>query len=273
MADEPLRDRDERWREEAAFFDKTAAEIDLKPIDPLALRRYSGPLRRRFSMEYRLRVPDGLRGKKVLDVGCGDGTNSVLLARLGADVTGIDISPKLIEIAKSRAEINHVADTCRFVCSPLEIADLPVHSFDIVWGDAVLHHLIPELPVLMERMTQFAKPGALTIFAEPVNFNQTLRRIRFMVPVTTEQTPDERPLEFAEIETIRRHIPDLRIRHFLLLGRLDRFTLVAHNYERSSWIRRAICNCFAVADWLALSIPGVRRLGGFAILYGHASKS
>jgi 2-polyprenyl-3-methyl-5-hydroxy-6-metoxy-1,4-benzoquinol methylase len=273
LAREPLKDREQRWREEASFFDKTAAEIELKPMDPLALRRYSGPLRRRFSMEYRLRVPGGLRGKKVLDVGCGDGTNSILLARLGADVTGIDISPKLIEIARSRAQINQVAETCRFVCSPLETADLPANSFDIVWGDAILHHLIPELPALLERMTSFAKPGALMIFAEPVNFNRTLRRIRFMVPVVTDQTPDERPLEFGEIDIIRRYIPDLQIRQFQLLGRLDRFILPQFNYEKASWPRRAIANCISVADWLALSIPGVRRLGGFAILYGHASKS
>jgi 2-polyprenyl-3-methyl-5-hydroxy-6-metoxy-1,4-benzoquinol methylase len=269
LANEPLRERQERWREEASFFDKTAAAIEVKPIDPLALRRYSGPLRRRFSMEYRFRLPGDLHGKTVLDVGCGDGSNSVLLARLGAHVTGIDISPKLIEIAGSRAEINQVVESCRFVCSPLETADLPAHSFDIIWGDAVLHHLIPELPVVMDRLAHFAKPGALMMFAEPVNFNQTLRRIRFMAPVKTDHTPDERPLEAGEIETIRRHLPDLRIRHFLLLGRLDRFTLRRCNYERSSWLRRAISNCSALVDWVALSIPGLCRLGGFAILYGH----
>jgi 2-polyprenyl-3-methyl-5-hydroxy-6-metoxy-1,4-benzoquinol methylase len=272
VANEPLKARQERWREEASFFDKTAAEIEPKPIDPLTLRRYAGPLRRRFSMEYRFRLPGDLRGKKVLDVGCGDGTNSVLLARLGADVTGIDISPRLIEIAGSRAEINQVVESCRFVCSPLETADLPADSFDIVWGDAVLHHLIPELPVLMDRLTHFAKTGALMIFAEPVNLSQTLRSIRFMFPVKTDHTPDERPLEFGEIEILRRHIPDLRVRHFLMLGRLDRFILPRHAYEGSPWLRRSISNSFAVVDWLALSIPGVRRLGGFAILHGHPAK-
>jgi 2-polyprenyl-3-methyl-5-hydroxy-6-metoxy-1,4-benzoquinol methylase len=273
LAKEPLRERQERWREEASFFDQTAAAIEVKPIDPRVLRRYSAPTRRRFSMEYRFRLPGDLRGKKVLDVGCGDGTNSVLLARLGADVTGIDISPKLIEIARSRAEINQVVESCRFVCSPLETADLQADSFDLIWGDAVLHHLIPELPALLDRLTHFARPGALMIFAEPVNFNRTLRRIRFMIPVKTEHTPGERPLEFGEIEILRRHLPDLRIRHFLLLGRLDRFTLTRGSYEGSSWLRRTISNCCALVDWLALSIPGLRRLGGSAILYGHPAKS
>jgi 2-polyprenyl-3-methyl-5-hydroxy-6-metoxy-1,4-benzoquinol methylase len=272
LAHESLRERQERWRKEAAFFDKSTAGIELKPIDPLALQRYRGNLRRRFSMEYRYRIVGDMQGKKVLDVGCGDGVNSVLLARLGADVTGIDISPGSIETARKRAEIDHVTKLCRFVCSPLETADLPLDFFDVIWGDAVLHHLIPELAMLVNQLTRFAKAGALMIFAEPVNFNQTLRRIRFMVPVKTDHTPDERPLEFGEIEILRRYIPDLRIRHYLLLGRLDRFTLVRNNYERSMWPRRALSNSYAWFDWLALSLPGVRRLAGSAIMYGHPAK-
>jgi 2-polyprenyl-3-methyl-5-hydroxy-6-metoxy-1,4-benzoquinol methylase len=270
LTDQPARQRQERWRDEASFFDKVAAGLRIQPTDPLALQRYSSRLRRRFLMEYRFLVAGGLQGKRVLDVGCGDGSNSVLLALLGAEVVGVDISPKLIEAAHSRAVADQVAGSCRFVCSPLETADLPPNSFDIIWGDAVLHHLIPELPALMKRLKFFAKPGALMIFAEPVSFNRTLRRLRLMLPLETEHTPDERPLEWNEIDTLRREIPDLRIRCFQLFGRLDRFTLVRCNYERSSWFRRAVSNCWALSDWLLLSIPGVQRLAGSALLYGHS---
>jgi len=272
VTDQPLKERQDRWREEASFFDKTAAEIDLQPMDPLALERYRGPLRRRFNKEYRLRLLGDLRGKKVLDVGCGEGTNSILLAKLGATVTGIDISPKSIEIARKRAEINQVAGSCRFVCSPLETAELETHAFDVIWADAILHHIIPELPLVLDKLTEWAKPDALMVFSEPVNFNQTLRRIRFTIPVKTDVTPDERPLEFPEIAVLRRYIPDLRLQHFALLGRLDRFLLVNHNYERSPWPRRAISNLCAGFDSMALSIPGIRRLSGAAVLYGHPAK-
>lgn len=272
MSQQAGKSREERWHDEAAFFDQSAARIRVEPIDALALQRYGGRLRRRFSMEYRFRLPGSLRGKKILDVGCGDGTNSVLLARLGADVTGIDISPRLIEIAGQRAEINQVAASCRFVCSPVETAELAAGSFDIIWGDAVLHHLIPELPGLLEALTRYAKPDALMMFAEPVNFNRTLRRIRFMIPVKTDATPDERPLEPAEIDVLRRYIPDLQMRGFTLLGRLDRFILVHYNYERSPWPRRAISNLCAIFDWLVLSIPGVRNLAGSAVIHGRPRK-
>jgi 2-polyprenyl-3-methyl-5-hydroxy-6-metoxy-1,4-benzoquinol methylase len=138
MAGKTIREREERWRDEVSFFDKSASQLELKPVDPLTLRRYQGPLRRRFHPEYSYRVPDDLRGKRILDVGCGTGVNAVILALLGADVTGIDISPKSIEIARKRAEINQVERSCRFVCSPLETADLPPDYFDIISAGVIL---------------------------------------------------------------------------------------------------------------------------------------
>ena len=262
----------QRWLEEAFFFDQAAAKIRLAPIHPLTLARYHGPLRRRFSKEFRLWLLGDLRGKKLLDVGCGDGANAVLLAKLGAEVTGIDISAQSIEVAGKRAAINQVAPACRFVCRPLETAELEPDSFDLIWGDGILHHVIPDLPAVMERLAHWAKPGALMVFGEPVNLCPALRRVRLRIPVHTDATPGERPLERDEISLLRRHLPDLRVRHFGLLGRLDRFVLVNHNYERSRWLRRAVANACAAMDWAPLALRGVERLGGSAVLWGHPAR-
>src|SRR5262249_44339299 len=153
-------------------------------------------------------------------VGCGDGVNSILLAKLGADVVGVDISPGSIAVAERKAEVNGLRGKCQFLAGPIETVPLQPKSFDIIWGDAILHHVIADLPLVMGRLVQVAKPRALMVFGEPVNFNQTLRRIRFMVPVSTDATPDERPLEPAEMVLIRQFMPDMRIRHFTLFGRL-----------------------------------------------------
>ena len=264
--------RQQRWLEEAFFFDQSAARIDLAPIHPLTLARYQGTLRRRFSKEFRLRLLGDLRGKKLLDVGCGDGANAVLLAKLGAEVTGIDISLQSVDVAWKRAAINQVAPACRFVCSPLETAELEPNSFDLIWGDGILHHVIPDLPAVMERLVHWAKPGAPMVFGEPVNLCPALRRLRLRIPVHTDATPGERPLERDEISLLRRHLPDLRARHFGLLGRLDRFVLVNHNYERSRWLRRVVANACASIDCAPLSLPGFDRLGGSAVLWGHPAK-
>jgi len=261
-----------RWDSEAQFFDRVAEQQarQTQPIDPLALQRYSSRfLRRRFREEFRLRVAQDLRDKHVLDVGCGDGNNSVLLAKLGAHVTGIDISPKSIALAEKRAAISGVSDAVRFLCSPLETAEIQPHSFDLIWGDSILHHLIDNLEEVFSRLTFWAKPGALIVLSEPVNFNNALRRFRLALPVKTDATPDERPLEPAELAIVRRFLPGMRIRFFSLFGRLNRFLLVRFNYERSPAVRRAAVSMLAVIDFALLSLPVIRNLGGYAVIYGR----
>lgn len=264
------------WQLEAAFFDREAerqAQL-LLPIDPLTVERYAtASPRRRFREEFRFRVLKDLRGKSVLDVGCGDGQNSVLLAKLGARVTGVDISPKSIELARIKAEINDVKNATRFICSPVEEAAIPPHSFDVIWGDAILHHLIENLEPVLSRLILWAKPGAVLIFSEPVNFNNTLRRLRFLLPVKTDATPDERPLEPSELKIVKRFLPDLRIRTYSLFGRFERFILINHNYERSSLWRRAFSNILHSLDFALLSLPIIRNMGGQAVFYSHIPKT
>lgn len=260
-----------RWQREAAFFDQEAeAAMDrVRPVDPATIRRYGELRRRRFSKEYRFRVLGQLKGKSVLDVGCGDGENAMNFAKLGAQVTGIDISPKAIELARKRADVNGVSSLTDFVCSPLETAKFPARSFDVIWGDAVLHHLIPDLDNVMRNLVSWAKPGAVVMFAEPMNLSPWLRKLRLMLPIKTDATPDERPLEQTEIEIIRRYLPDLHARHFSLFGRFTRFVLKDHDYESSSLARRAVTNALNYIDYLILSIPGLERLGGTSVMYGH----
>ena len=267
--------REERWRQEAAFFDDVARREgdEALPIDALALRRYTRPrLRRRFHNEFRFRLMGDLTGRSILDVGCGDGHNAVLFARMGAKVTGIDVSPKAIDVARRRAEVNGVSERVTFIAAPIETVDLPDDAFDLVWADAILHHVLDELELVMERLACWARPEGLLLFAEPINQANALRRLRLMVPVKTEATPGERPLLRSEIELVKRYVPDLRMRHYTLLGRLDRFILVDFNYERSPALRRAIVNGIGLIDYALLSLPAVRRLGGYAVMYGHPRK-
>lgn len=271
IGDKGARPREERWREEAAFFDaeaERAGNVSLR-LDPLAVQRYTSPrLKRRFNKEFRFRIMGSLEGKRVLDVGCGDGLNSVMLATMGARVTGVDISAKTIELARRRAEENGVADRIDFICSPIETADLPARSFDIVWGDSVLHHVLDELESTLDHLEGVLKPDGLFVFAEPVNLFEPLRRLRYLVPVKTNGTSGERPLVHREVDLVARHTDTFHLRCFSLFGRLDRFILVDHNYERSPALRRTIVNAISVLDYLLLSLPGVSRLAGTCVMYG-----
>lgn len=269
-------DRQARWKEEARFFDDLAHKVDESTlwIDPLALRRYSRPvLRSRFNKEFRFQVLGALAGKTLLDVGCGDGLNSVMFAMMGARVTGLDVSSGAVQIARRRAEMNGVADRTSFICAPVETADFAPDSFDIVWGDAILHHVLEDLDLVLRHLVRWCKRSGLLLFSEPLNLSNALRRLRALIPVHTEVTPGERPLIKAELRLLQRYIPDLRMKHYNLLGRLDPFIVTNFNYERSSAGRRAVVNLLDLVDYALLSLPLVKRLGGVGVLYGHPNKN
>lgn len=275
MAD-PLPDsspglHERRWREEAAFFD-AHAPAEAAPLDPAVISRYRAPRRIWFQKDFRFRLLGRLDGLSVLDVGCGTGDNAILLAAAGARVTGVDVSPRSVEIAARRAEATGVGHPPRFVCAPIEAADLPLRSFDVVWGDGVLHHVLPVLEQVLARLAELARPGARFVFAEPVNRLPALRRLREALPIPFDATRGERPLVEAELALIRRHVPDLRVRPFGLLGRLNRFVVPA-GYERAPLLRRSAAEALALADLALLSLPPLARAGGVAVLSGTFART
>ncbi len=261
-----------RWASESDFFDQVAERQPAQPMDELTLERYRETRRPWFNKEFRFQLMGDLRGKRVLDVGCGDGSNALLMARFGARVTGIDISSRSIELCHRRAELDGVGANTQFICSPLETADLLDGSFDIIWGDGVLHHLIPELDGVMRKLVSCAKPGAFFLFSEPVCLSPLMRRLRKRIPIHTDATPNERPLERAELATIRRYLPSLEMRWFSFLSRMDRFFLHHNNYERSSLPRRLMADALGCTDQAILSVPGLKMLGGMCVMYGNVSK-
>jgi len=270
-----VKSRQKRWEEEATFFDEVALRVGDQTllIDPLAIRRYTAPvLRRRFNKEFRFRLMGPLKGKRILDVGCGDGLNAVMLAIMGADVTGIDISPKAIEVARRRAEQNGVSHKLKFICSPIETAPLPCQLFDIIWGDGILHHVLDDLDAILRNLTQSLKSDGCFLFAEPVNLFEPLRRLRKMVPVRTDCTPGERPMVDSELNHVARYAREFHIRYFNFLGRLDRFVLINYNYEKSPLMRRFIVNCIDTVDYILLSLPVFQRLAGTSVMYGSPER-
>jgi 2-polyprenyl-3-methyl-5-hydroxy-6-metoxy-1,4-benzoquinol methylase len=262
-----------RRASEAKFFDevarrKTAAQLG--PIDPKVIARYRSP-GRLWAKELCCKLAGNPAGLRILDVGCGEGEDSLLLASLGARVTGIDISPAAVALARERAQLSGLSGSTDFICSPLEQAPLPDKHFDVIWGDNVLHHVLPVLDESLRLLARVAKPGAKMLFIEPVNLCPPLRKIRFLVPVHTEVTPGERPLERHDLEIVGRHVSQLRRRHFLFLGRLIRFVLRDNSFEKASFPRRALATSIAAIDALVLSVPKIETLGGMSVLYGRAA--
>src|SRR5215216_4329266 len=81
-------------------------------------------------------------GKRVLEIGCGIGTDTVNFARAGARVTAVDLSPRSIDVARQRAEVFGLTDRVQFVEANAErLPDFVEPApYDLVYSFGVIHH-------------------------------------------------------------------------------------------------------------------------------------
>lgn len=88
-----------------------------------------------------------IRGKRILDCGCGPGHLCIFLALKNASVYGFDISSEMLKVARANALKNGIGRECNFLCCAFE--DLPYRdiSFDLAVGAYILHHVDVERAV------------------------------------------------------------------------------------------------------------------------------
>jgi ubiquinone/menaquinone biosynthesis C-methylase UbiE len=102
------------------------------------------------------------RGKKVLEIGCGIGTDTVNFARHGAQVTSVDLSEKSLELAKQRIRVYGLEGQVQFFHGNAEeLASLvPLESYDLIYSFGVIHHT-PHPERVLEQIRRYVRPGTL----------------------------------------------------------------------------------------------------------------
>lgn len=180
------------------------------------LERYKAPpADTAYPLEYSYHVLGDVSGQRVLDIGCGSGMNSVLVAKHGAHVTGIDISPSLTRLAARRADVNGVADRVRVMVTSAHDLPFADDSFDVVFGMAILHHL--DLSAVAREVRRVVRRGGRAIFQEPVRNSAFVRRVRALIPYRApDVSPYERPLTDGELDEFGRGFTPARTRVFML---------------------------------------------------------
>ena len=149
-----------------------------------------------FPLEYAFHLLGDVRGKTVLEYGCGDGLNTVVLAKRGARVIALDISPQLLALAKQRLEVNRCEGVELLVGSAHDLP-LPDESVDVVFGMAILHHL--DLEIASREVRRVLKKGGRGIFEEPLRNSKLYAWARQFFPMHADVSPFERPLTDWEI--------------------------------------------------------------------------
>jgi 2-polyprenyl-3-methyl-5-hydroxy-6-metoxy-1,4-benzoquinol methylase len=103
---------------------------------------------------------DRWKGKRVLEVGCGIGTDSINFARAGAELTAVELSRESLRIAEQRADVMGVADRIRFVQANAEelTSALDQEPYDLVYSFGVVHHT-PHPERALAEMRALTAPG------------------------------------------------------------------------------------------------------------------
>jgi SAM-dependent methyltransferase len=168
-----------------------------------------------FPLEYSYYLLGDARGMTVLDYGCGDGVNTLLLTRRGAKVKALDISPDLIMVARQRLAANNITADVDFVVGSAHRLPLLDDSVDVVFGMAILHHL--DLTLSASEVKRVLREGGRAIFREPVRNSKlvgTLRSIIPYKPYTVSQF--ERPLTDKELGSYANGFSSFRSKAFML---------------------------------------------------------
>lgn len=99
------------------------------------------------------------KGKKVLEIGCGIGTDTINFARAGAQVTAVDLSDKSLELAKQRAEVFGL-DVKFYNANSEELSKtVPVEKYDLIYSFGVLHHT-PHPEKAFEELKKYMGPDS-----------------------------------------------------------------------------------------------------------------
>lgn len=186
------------WAREREFHDALARELD---VDALAEQHAPDGLDRAL-----LDLAGDVRGRRILDAGCGQGDLTLHLLQQGAKVTALDVSPGMIDLVRRRAQrLPDQGGELRTVAAPLEESNLPNAGFDLVLGKFILHHIDVESGA--HELRRVLRPGGRAIFIENAGDNALLtfarNRLAGRWGIPRLGTEDEHPLMARDINSMR----------------------------------------------------------------------
>jgi 2-polyprenyl-3-methyl-5-hydroxy-6-metoxy-1,4-benzoquinol methylase len=130
---------------------------------PVGTREYYDEVEaRKYNVEYhipRFAQFERWNGKKVLEIGCGIGTDTMSFARAGASVTAVDLTEKSLDVARKRATVFGFEDRITFIQANAEklSESVAVEPYDLVYSFGVIHHT-PHPERMLDEIRKYVKP-------------------------------------------------------------------------------------------------------------------
>src|SRR5256885_185012 len=130
---------------------------------PGSRRFYELVEQHRYETEWHIPVAAnfaGTCGLRVLEIGCGVGTDGAQFAKAGADYTGVDLTEAAVELARTRFEVSGLRGG--FQVADAENLDFADESFDLVYSHGVLHHT-PDIESAIREIHRVLKTGGRAV--------------------------------------------------------------------------------------------------------------
>jgi len=146
-----------------AFWQENPCGTKFADAPPGSRKFYELVEEHRYHKEWHIPTAAGFtqaKNLRVLEVGCGLGTDGAQFARAGAIYTGIDLTDAAIDLARRRFELFQLPGTFRV--ADAERLDFPDNTFDIVYSHGVLHHT-PDTAAAVREVHRVLRPGGKAV--------------------------------------------------------------------------------------------------------------
>lgn len=197
---------DERRKKEAEFHDQQAASLDVEHT--LVDETFTSVTA--IENQHILRQFGDVRGKRILDYGCGMSEGGIYFAKQGAQIVAVDVSAGMLEAAQRLAKRHGVEIETRVVAG--DAIPGGDDEFDLIYGNGVLHHA--PLDTAVPELARVLKPGGIGCFIEPLPYNPVINVYRKIAKEI--RTEDEQPLSFEQIDRLKNSFGDVRHDEFWL---------------------------------------------------------
>ena len=142
-----------------AFWQANPCGVKFADAPPGTRKFYELVEAHRYTKEWHIPIAadfQSARGLKVLEIGCGLGTDGAQFAEAGADYTGVDLTEAAVELARKRFETFGVPG--KFQIADAEQLQFDDNSFDLVYSHGVLHHT-PDTAKAIREVHRVLRPG------------------------------------------------------------------------------------------------------------------
>ena len=228
-----------------AFYERYQTDLALNAT---FFHKYAAPAHDWDWRQWGMKRLGPIAGAQALDFGCGAGEESVYLAKMGARVTAIDISPRGVSLARARAEANGVGDAIDVRLMRCDPTEFPDASFDVIHGFGILHHI--GLQAGLAEVHRLLKPGGRGVFWEHMGNSAIIARFR---QSEGRATSGERPLRWSEIAPAAAQFHAVEARAFHLVSRLR----VRMRWAARPLVKRLDHALLSIAPSLRLFASGV----------------